>query len=519
MPADPFAEIAMHLPDHPESLWGATSPSTAYAPLAGDTFVDVAIVGGGITGLTAALRLIEEGQRVAVLEMHRIATGETGRTTAHLTEIVDGRYATINADFGVEGGRLAASSSRDAIAWIERTVDALSIACNFERVPGFLYTERTEHTEMVREEVREAVRAGVGAVFTRDVPLPFPTQGALRVDGQAQFHPRRYLLAIAEHVVRRGGLVFENTRAVSVSDGEPCEVATEHGTVTARRVILATNVPVNRVALITKLPAYRSYAIAARVNGDPPRGLFWDTEDPYHYTRTERVDAEDVLIIGGADHKTGMERDTQRCYESLAEYARAHFTVDRIDYRWSGQIIEPVDGLPYIGLNTASRHVFVATGYSGNGITFGTIGGLLTADLALGRANRYADLFDATRIKPLAAVKDYVTENVDYPTHLVKDRLTRHDVEAEDVSAVPRGAGRIIAAEGRKYAVYRAEDGHLHSFSPVCPHMGCDVAWNEAERTWDCPCHGSRFEPTGDLVNGPAVTPLEPAEIPQRQPQ
>jgi Rieske Fe-S protein len=243
--------------------------------------------------------------------------------------------------------------------------------------------------------------------------------------------------------------------------------------------------------------------------------LFWDTDDPYHYTRTHRVQNRDVVIIGGEDHKTGVTADTGRCYEALASYARSRFAVEQIEYRWSGQIIEPVDGLPYVGLNTASRHVYVATGFAGNGMTFGTLAGLLTADLALGRPNPYAELYDATRVKPIAAAKDYVAENVDFPTHLVKDRLTRHNVESHDPAGVSPGTGRIVAIDGRKYAVYRDEQGTAHAFSPVCPHMGCDVAWNSAERTWDCPCHGSRFGARGDLINGPAAMPLDPVEIPQ----
>jgi glycine/D-amino acid oxidase-like deaminating enzyme/nitrite reductase/ring-hydroxylating ferredoxin subunit len=505
----------MRLPDRPESLWGATAPPTDYPPLQGDLSVDVAIVGAGITGLTAALRLVEEGRRVAVLEMHRIAGGETGRTTAHLTEIVDGRYATINGDFGIEGGTLVAESSREAITWIERTISALSISCGFERVPGFLYTEREDEVEMLREEVDQASRAGVRARFTRDVPLPFPTRGALRVERQGQFHVREYLLPIAARIAERGGLIFEATRAVSVDDGEPCRVATEQGTVTARQVIVATHVPMNRVALITKLPAYRTYAIGVQLAGEPPHGLFWDTDDPYHYTRTQRVHGDDIVIIGGQDHKTGVEHHTGRCYEALAGYAESRFAIERIEYRWSGQILESVDGLPYIGLNTASRHVYVATGYRGNGMTYGTLAGLINADLALGRPNPYAQLYDATRVKPVAAARDYVTENVDFPAHLVKDRLTKHNVQIDDPAGVSPGTGRIVAIDGRKYAVYRDEQGTVHSFSPVCPHMGCDVAWNDAERSWDCPCHGSRYAATGDLLNGPAVTPLDRAELPQ----
>ena len=505
----------MPLPERTRSLWEADAPSQAYPPLRDDLTVHAAVIGGGITGLTAALRLAEEGRKVAVLEMHHVGGGETGRTTAHLTELVDNGYATIAGDFGDEGAALVARSSRDTIDWIERTVYGLGIPCQFERVPGFLYSEHGDHMEWVRAEVEHARRAGLDATFTRDVPLPFRTLGALRLDRQAQFHPRQYLAGLAERIVSRGGLIFEGTRAEAVHDGEPCRIETELGRVTAQAVIVATNVPINRVALITKLPAYRSYAMAVRLRDGAPHGLFWDTADPYHYIRCHETSGRSVLIVGGEDHKTGATRDTEAHYAALADYASRRFSVDRIEHQWSGQIIEPVDGLPYIGLNTASSHVYVATGYAGNGMTYGTLAGLITADLILGRPNPYAALYDATRVKPFAAAKDYVSENVTYPAHLLRDRVAALDVEATGLEAVARGTGRIVRLEGRKCAVYRDERGDVHALSPVCPHMGCDVAWNAAETSWDCPCHGSRFTVTGEVLNGPAVRPLSRATVPQ----
>jgi glycine/D-amino acid oxidase-like deaminating enzyme/nitrite reductase/ring-hydroxylating ferredoxin subunit len=506
----------MSLPSESRSLWIATTPETSYPPLAGDLEVDVAIVGAGLTGLVAAWLLTEAGKRVAVLEQGRIVSGETGHTTAHVTELVDTRYHVIEQDFGREGARLVAQSNHEAIDWIDRTSSALAIACSFERVPAYLYTERARDTGLLNKELAAAARAGVPVEFVHDVPLPFRTAGALRVARQAQFHPRDFLLPLADRIAARGGLIFEMTRMTGVTDGEPCEVETSSGTLRARDVIVATNVPANNwAALITKVPAYRTYAIGARGAPPIPRGLYWDTDDPYHYTRTQPSADGEVLIIGGEDHKTGTETDTLQRVESLLEYARSRFGVERADYRWSGQIIEPVDGLPYIGLNTASEHVYVATGYSGNGMTFATVAGQLTSDLVLGRPTPYADLYKATRVKPLAAVKDFITENIDFPKHLVRDRTTNADVQGDNPALVAKGTGKLMAINGVKYAVYRAEDGQLHSLSPICPHMHCDVAWNTAERSWDCPCHGSRFTPTGDVLNGPAVTNMAPLPLPE----
>ncbi len=508
----------MRLPSESRSLWLATTPDTSYPALAGDLETDVAIVGAGLTGLVAAWLLTEAGRRVAVLEQGRIVSGETGHTTAHVTELVDTRYHVIERDFGYEGAQLVARSNHDAIDLLERTSRTLGIECGFERVPAYLYSEHATDISILRKEFAAADRAGVPVEFTQEVPLPFATVGALRVARQAQFHPRQFLLGLAARIVARGGQIFELTHMTGVTDGEPCEVETRSGTVRARDVIVAAHVPANNwAALITKLPAYRTYAIGARGAAPIPPGLYWDTDDPYHYTRTQPTDEGDVLIIGGEDHKTGTETETLQHFEALVEYAQSHFGVEQADYRWSGQIIEPVDGLPFIGLNTGSAHVYVATGYSGNGMTWGTVAGQLTSDLVLGRANAYAELYKATRVKPLAAAKDFITENMDFPKYLVRDRTTNADVEGDNPALVPKGVGRVLAIDGVKYAVYRAGDGQLHSLSPICPHMHCDVAWNDAERSWDCPCHGSRFSPTGEVLNGPAVTNLAPLSLPDEK--
>jgi Rieske Fe-S protein len=308
--------------------------------------------------------------------------------------------------------------------------------------------------------------------------------------------------------VGHGARVYENTRVLGVDDGEPCIVETERGAIRAKQVFVATNVPVNnRVLLHTKLAPYRSYAIAHEWSGSLD-GLFWDTDDPYHYTRVEKVDGRPFLIVGGEDHRTGEEGETNLRYERLLQYATERFGVTEATYRWSGQIIEPVDGLPYIGLNTASRHVYVATGYAGNGMTFGTLAGMIVSDLVLGTPNPYAALYDATRIKPLAAAYDYVAENAAFPAHLLKDRLTTLNAEERPVESLRPGEGGIFPADQGKVAVCRDRDGILHSVSAVCTHLGCDVAWNDAEQTWDCPCHGSRFSPDGGVINGPAVSDL-----------
>lgn len=505
----------MKLTGRPQSVWLSTAPRTSFPALAGNLTVDVAIVGGGITGITAGLLLAEAGRSVVVVEKGRVGGGETGHTTAHLTELVDARYSDLVNDFGIEGARLVAESSRLAIDQIEAWASTCAPQCGFERLPGFLYTERDSDLEMLHEEVNAARQAGVSCTFTTDVPLPFPARGAVRADGQAQLHSARYLVPLARAIVRAGGRIFEQTTVLSVDDGDPCRVEAEGGTIAARAVLVAANVPVNnRVAVHTKIAAYRSYAIGMRVNtADRVRGLFWDTDDPYHYTRTHTIGRDHLLIVGGEDHKVGAEDETGEAFLRLDEYTRARFPVHGLAYRWSGQIIEPVDGLPYIGRNPGAGHVYIATGYSGNGMTFGTVAGMMLSDLVLGRQNPYAELFDPRRVKPIASGIDYVRENKDYFVHLAKDRLTNANADADALSEVPRNEGRIVVIDGRKYAVYRDAHGGVHSLSPVCTHLYCDVVWNPAERSWDCPCHGSRFDPEGRVLNGPAVQSLERVDL------
>jgi glycine/D-amino acid oxidase-like deaminating enzyme/nitrite reductase/ring-hydroxylating ferredoxin subunit len=492
-----------------ESLWRATHQIGGFAPLDRNLDVDVAIVGGGISGLTAALILSRAGKRVAVLERDTIGSGETGNTTSHLTECVDGRYQTLIRSFGETGARLVAQSSHDAIDWMEALIKEAGIDCGFARVPGYLYTEREKDVAWLADELDAARRAGCPVEWTDAVPLPFKTYGAVRWNSQAQIHATAYLDGLLKEAITQGLQLFENTRVVGIHEDAPCRVETDRGTVRANDVFVAANVPVNnRVLLHTKIAAYRSYAIAAAAPSGLPAALFWDTDDPYHYTRIHVIDGQTYLIAGGEDHRTGEQVDTGLCYERLVAYARERFQIVNSEFRWSGQIIEPVDGLPFIGRNAVAQRVYVATGYSGNGMTFGTLAGMIVGDLIRGRDNPYADLYDATRIKPMAAAVDYVKENLAFPVHLITDRLTSLNAEDRPVQALRPGEGGIFDADEGKIAVCRDKQGVVHACSAVCTHLGCDVAWNASEQTWDCPCHGSRFSPDGTVVNGPAVSDL-----------
>lgn len=491
------------------SLWIATAPAPRFDSFRDGVHVDVAIVGGGITGLTAALLLKQRGKRVAVLEKEHIAGGETGYTTAHITEAIDARYFSIARTFSKEAASQVGEASRASIEQIAEFVDKFKIACAFRRVPGYLYTEKRSYVAELKKEAVAAAEAGVAASFVDDVPLPFATRGAVRFENQAQFHPRQYMIALASQIPGDGSFIFDETHVSDITEGEPCVVQTTSGKLTADVVFQATNVPiVGFTSLFLKDAAYRTYALGYLVEGPHPDGLFWDTADPYHYTRWQETDSGTYLIVGGEDHKVGQTEGDS--FERLKQYATGLYGEKPLRYQWSGQVINPVDGLPYIG---GSDRMLVSTGYAGQGMTFGTLGAMIIADRITGRENRFAELFDANRKHVRGAVKDFLTENVDFPKHMIKDRLLRRDVEGRLTSEVANGEGKILSLEGRKVAVYRDEKGEVQMVSPVCTHMGCDVAWNGNEKTWDCPCHGSRFKTDGAVINGPATEPLKPIDL------
>jgi len=495
------------------SLWLETGPPERFPRLRRDIEVDVAVVGGGLTGITTALHLARAGKRVAVLEALRVGEGVTGHTTAHLTEALDARYHKLIGRFGERAARLAARSQRDAIDRIESLVRDLGIDCGFRRVPGFLFTEREDDGPMLANEAEAAARIGVVASLVREVPLPWKTAAALRFERQATFHPMRYVMALALLLKGLGSYVFEESRVEAIEEGEPCIVRTNDCVVRARDVVVATHAPVGSgVTIHMKEAQYRSYVIAARLQAPLADALFWNTGSPYHYLRIHHHPSGDLAIIGGEDHKVGTEPLTEGRYERLAEYARARLGPLEAQGRWSGQVVETIDGLPYIGRARGMKHVLFATGFAGNGMTFGTVAGMLLADLLLGASNPYAELFDPTRVKPIASIGRFVRENVSFPAHFVGDRL--RGAETSDPASIERGEGKILLVDGEKVACSRDAKGDLHAVSPICPHMGCYVAWNQAERSWDCPCHGSRFQPTGEVIDGPSMSPLAPKAAP-----
>ena len=492
------------------SLWADTfTTAPSYAALGANVDADVAIVGGGITGLTAAHLLAASGKRVVLVEARRLGSGVSGGSTVQLTDAVDSRYHQIESDFGKEGAALVARASRGAIEHIAALANG--IECDFVRRPAYLYGEREEDVAELKKEFDAATRAGLGVELMAEAPLPFANRAALRFPEQAQMHILKYLAGLAQLATNAGAQIHEHSRVITVDEGSGgCTLHLESGPeIRATKVFLATHSPLNRIFLQTKIHAYRSYVLAF------PKmpltdGIYFDTKDPYHYFSSFPIDGTPFLIVGGEDHKTGTTTDTEESFAKLLAWARAHFPVGEPAYRWSAQVEEPVDGLPYIGRNSLSEHVYVATGFSGNGITFGTVAAQIVTDLVNAKENPYADLFTATRVTPLASAKDFTTENVDL-LHFVSDRL--HPVDVKDAADIGPGEGKTMRVRGERLGVYRDDGGKLHAVSCVCTHLGCLVKFNPSATSWDCPCHGSRFDVDGAVLDGPATRALPKREV------
>ncbi|HYC69791.1 MAG TPA: FAD-dependent oxidoreductase [Opitutaceae bacterium] len=493
------------------SHWMKSSSPPAFPRLEETLQVDVAVIGAGITGITTALLLKEAGLTVALVERGRCARVDTGHTTAHCTAVTDLRLAEMERQFGPEVARVVWAAGMTAVDKIEALARARGVDCRFARCDGFLHAaRRDEDPGELRAEFEAARRLGIAAEWVDAVP-PFGVPG-VRFPDQALFHPLRYLAGLLPTIPGGGSHVFELSDAHEAED-PPRRIVTPHGRIDCGHIIFATHNPLQGRAslasatlLQSKLALYSTYAIAAELPpGRIPAGSYWDTAEPYRYLRVENLPDRDLLIYGGEDHKTGQVSDTPAAYARLEARLRAFALPAKIESRWSGQVIETNDGLPFIG-EMAERE-FVATGFSGNGMTFGTVAAMMAVDFVLGRTHPWGRVFDPHRTKVRGGLWSYLKENKDYPYHLVRGRLVAPD--AESVRELPRGEGRILEMDGRRVAAYRDPRGRIHLCSAVCPHMQCIVGWNPAEHTWDCPCHGSRFEPDGSVMSGPAEESLE----------
>jgi glycine/D-amino acid oxidase-like deaminating enzyme/nitrite reductase/ring-hydroxylating ferredoxin subunit len=502
------------------SVWMGTTDVPQFQGITQNLRVNVCVIGAGIAGMTTAYLLARAGRAVVLIDDGPIGGGETGRTTAHLTAALDDRYYEIAKMHGQDGARIAAESHMSAIHRIESIVSMEDIDCDFQRVDGYLFLGGDSKREELERELQATHKAGINDTEIVDrIPFDFWDSGvALRFPRQATFHPLKYLNGLARAILRDGGKIYSGVHAEKIEDGEPGKVTTSEGhVISADNIIVCTNTPVNDWLIIhSKQAAYRTYVIGARIpRGSVPYGLYWDTPDPYHYVRLQpgedgsgRELDYDVLIVGGEDHKTGQAADTDDRFRCLEEWTRERFPmIESIEYRWSGQVMEPVDYMAYIGKNPGGdEHIYIATGDSGNGMTHGTIAGIILNELVQGRKHPWSKLYDPSRVR-FRATPEYMKENANVAEQY-KDYFTGSEVG--DFSDIKPGEGAVVGRGRGKVAVYRDENGTIHQRSAVCTHLYCIVDWNGTEKTWDCPCHGSRFDPYGKVVNGPAIVELSP---------
>lgn len=497
------------LPGQATSLWLDTTPAASFPSLAGNVEVDVAIVGGGIAGLTAAVLLREAGRTVAVIEARRIVQGVTGNTTAKITAQHHLLYAQMLKVFGEENTRAYARANQAAITGIHELSTRHAIDCDFSEADAYVYTEDADELPKLHEEVDAARSVGLPASYSSVAPVPYPVAGAVLFTGQARFHPRKYLLGLSARIPGDGSHVFENTRVLEVSEGEPCRVHTKRGTVLARDVIVASHFPLGDRAFYTaRLKPKRSLVLGVLPDAVLPEALARSmliSTDPMYSLRTQPWKGREMLLVGGKVHKTG-QADTVDLYLQLEDWARSRFGPLRVVYRWATQDNVTLDDVPYTGrLSPASQHTYVTTGYGGWGMTNSMASAVLLRDMITGTDNPAQAVYDPARLK-MHGLGQLVREGGDAVKHLVADRF-----QSVDPASIRAGSGGVISGGIKPVALYRAEDGSEHRMSAVCSHLGCTVAWNEAEHSWDCPCHGSRFDAYGKVLQTPAVADLPSA--------
>ncbi len=493
---------AYGLPGRHESFWMETTAETSYPPLPGNLETDVVVVGGGITGITTAFLLKQAGYAVALIEAGRICRGVTGHTTAKVTSLHRLIYAELIDRFGSRQAQQYAEANQAAIETVASVVREYDIPCSFERKPAYTYAESEESRNLVAAEADAARSLGLPATFVEEVPLPGRTYGAVVVENQAQFHPLKYLLHLASLVPGDGSQIFENTRAIEVQDGG--------GRCTVRAGVLATHYPFydSPGFYYARMEPSRSYVLGLRIDEPFPDGTFINAEGPTHSWRSQPTGDGELVLVTGMEHRAGESVDTREHYRDLEAYVRSIYPVRSVDYRWSAQDYITNDGVPYIGpLAEGHENIYIATGFRKWGMTNGTVAATILTDMIRGRASPWAEVYAPDRFKPAASARRFLVHNIEVAEKYIGGVISR---PAGDLADVPPGEGRVLMIEGQKAGVFRDREGRVHAVNPTCTHMGCVAAWNSAEETWDCPCHGSRFDADGKVIHGPAVKDLKP---------
>ncbi|GGH01471.1 (2Fe-2S)-binding protein [Mucilaginibacter phyllosphaerae] len=469
---------------------------------------DALIVGGGITGLTAALLLQKAGKKTLIAEAHTPGFGTTGGTSAHINTFADTTYSEAESAFGEAGAQLFAAAIQDGFDLIKTNIEELKIDCDYEVKNGYLYAETEEEAKMLNDIFQGAAKVGVPVAYTAEVPTPVPFKKALLWEGQAQFQPLNYLQGLQKAFIALGGVILQDTLITGITTAGDTHTA-ESGEIKikAKAVAYATHLPPNINVLNFECAPYRSYVLAVKLkDANYPDALIYDSQEPYHYVRTHRIAGEQLLLVGGLDHKTGHE-DAEKAFAGLEEYTRKYYEVAEVAYRWSSQYYVPADGLPYIGqMPLAADGIYCATGYNGNGMMLGSVAGQILAGLISGKGSKYQKLFSPGRVKPVDSFTEFVKENADVAYRFVADRFGIE--ETDSLKSLAKGTGKLVEVNGKKVAAYRDDAGTLHALNPVCTHAGCIVNWNSEEKSWDCPCHGARYNIDGCVLTGPATKNL-----------
>lgn len=471
---------------------------------------DAAIVGGGITGISTALQLQQSGKKCILLEAANIGFGTTGGTTAHLNDFFDTTFTEAINDFGKDNAQLLAEVGQEAIGIIETNIKNYNIDCNFERKKAYLFALDEKQEKQLEDIVDGASKVGHEMMYVDEIPFPIPFKKAVSIPDQAQFHPVKYIKVLCEAFINTGGIILEDCLAEKHDEQDDVIILkTSKGEIKAQHLIYATHIPPGLSILHTTNAPYRSYAMAFSLKDENyPKDLGYDLIDPYHYYRVQEINGETLLIAGGEDHKTGHEEDTGECFSRLENYVRKYFDVETAYYSWSSQYYEPTDGFPYIGKLPGSKgKAYTATGFRGNGMIFGTISSRIISDLIINGNSKYENIFNPSRIKPIAGFTSFVEENAVVAFHFIKDKLFKEKIKS--LHEINEGEAKVVKYEGDSYALYKEATGKVHLVKSTCPHAKCEVRWNSAELSWDCPCHGSRFNINGKILTGPSVMALQ----------
>ncbi|MEW9108195.1 FAD-dependent oxidoreductase [Cytobacillus gottheilii] len=497
------------MPRFPESYW-TDIDLPSFQPLKEDTSADVVIVGGGITGITSAYLLAKEGLKVTLLEAGKILNGTTAHTTAKITAQHGVIYDEFIQHFGLEKTKLYYEASKEAQEFILKVKNELNIDCDYSEQDAIIYAESDEYREKLKKEMSAYEKLGITGHLGNDFPFPIETKAVLTMNNQAQFHPLKYLHQLVQAFTDMGGTIYENTTAVDLEKGERPDVVTREGhRVKSKYVIAASHFPFADMKgfYFARLLPERSYVIAIKAEKEYPEGMYYSADQPKRSLRYTPVNGEKLLLIGGEGHKTGKGPDTLKHYEALEQFASSLFGIKEYPYRWSAQDLTSLDKMPYIGPITADQpHIFVATGYRKWGMTNGTAAALLLRDQILEKENPYSELFSPSRFVADPSIKKVISYNTDTAGQLLKGKLEYVPKEISDLS---NDEGAVVIVDGKRSGAYKDMDGKLHVVDTTCTHMGCETRWNHGERTWDCPCHGSRFSYDGEVVEGPADKPLK----------